>query len=244
MSTTEEIREYWDADAATYDDSPSHRPTSAGETAAWIAALSRLLPPSPARVLDCGAGTGFLSLTAARLGHRVTALDLSSGMLAKLRERASSEGLPLEVVQGSATEPPPGPFDAVIERHVLWTLPDPVAALRAWRNAAPFGRLVVLESVWGAVDGAEILKSKGRQVLRRWRRTPDDHHGEYRRELRAALPLGAGTPPSRVIEMVVEAGWRTPRLERLRDVEWATAVDLRMPERLLGVPPRFAVLAT
>jgi len=174
----------------------------------------------------------------------VTALDLSNGMLAKLRQRAAIEGLSIEIVQGSATEPPSGPFDAVMERHVLWTLPDPVAALGAWRNAAPFGRLVVLESVWGDVDRAEVLRGKARHALRRLRRTPDDHHGEYRPELRGALPLGTGTPPSQVIEMVIDAGWRTPRLERLRDIEWATAVVLPLPERLLGVPPRFAVLAT
>src|ERR1700729_3681472 len=100
MSTTEEIREYWDADAATYDNSPTHRPTTAGEMAAWVTALSRLLPPSPARGLDCGAGTGFLSLMAARLGYRVTALDISAGMLAKLRGRAAAEGLAIEVVEG------------------------------------------------------------------------------------------------------------------------------------------------
>ena len=116
--------------------------------------------------------------------------------------------------------------------------------LAAWRNAAPFGRLVVLESVWGEVDRAEVLKGKARAALRRLRGTPDDHHGEYRPEVRGALPLGTGTPPSQVIEMVIDAGWRTPRLERLRDIEWATAVSLALPERLLGVPPRFAVLAT
>jgi SAM-dependent methyltransferase len=243
MSTTEEIRAYWDVDAATYDNSPSHRPTSAGEIAAWITALSRMLPPAPARVLDCGAGTGFLSLMAARLGHRVTALDLSAAMLGKLRQRAEQEQLAIEVVEGSVSEPPAGPFDAIMERHVLWTLPDPVAALGAWRQAAPFGSLLVLESVWGGVDGAEALRSRARQLLRRARRTPDDHHREYRPELRNALPLGSGTAPSQVVEMVTAAGWATPRLERLRDVEWAGAVGLPMPDRLLGVPPRFAVLA-
>jgi ubiquinone/menaquinone biosynthesis C-methylase UbiE len=243
MSTTEEIREYWDADAATYDNSPTHRPTSAGEMAAWVTALTRLLPPAPARVLDCGAGTGFLSLMAARLGYRVTAVDISEGMLAKLRGRAAAEGLAIEIVEGPAGQPPGGPFDAVMERHVLWTLPDPVAALRAWRDAAPFGRLVVLESVWGGVDRAEVIKARAREALRRARRAPTEHHGQYPAEWRAALPLGAGTSPSRVVEMVSEAGWATPRLERLRDIEWATAVNLPMPERLLGVPPRFVVVA-
>ena len=43
----QEIREYWDEDAATYDASASHSPRSIAELAAWSAALARLLPPSP-----------------------------------------------------------------------------------------------------------------------------------------------------------------------------------------------------
>ena len=87
MAILDDIRRFWDDDAATYDNAPGHRPTSPAVQAAWTAALEALLPPPPARVLDCGAGTGFLSLIAARLGHRVTALDLSPQMLAKLTRR-------------------------------------------------------------------------------------------------------------------------------------------------------------
>jgi 2-polyprenyl-6-methoxyphenol hydroxylase-like FAD-dependent oxidoreductase len=45
-----------------------------------------------------------------------------------------------------------------------------------------------------------------------------------------------------VAELVAEAGWKSPRLVRLRDVDWATTLELRLPERLLGVTPRFAVV--
>src|SRR5580698_6559665 len=137
MAILDEIRTFWDDDAATYDDAPGHHPTSAAAQAAWTAALESLLPAPPARVLDCGAGTGFLSLIAARQGHKVTALDLSPGMLERLRSKAAAEGLGIEVVEGPAEEPPAGPFDVVIERHLIWTLPDPEAALRAWRRVAP-----------------------------------------------------------------------------------------------------------
>ena len=121
----EEIRAYWDVDATTYDLSPHHRPRSSAEQAAWAATLARVLPPAPARVLDVGAGTGFLSLLAAGLGHHVTAHDLSPGMLARLAEKAEAAGLEVTVSEGAAEEPPAGPFDAVIERHLLWTLPRP-----------------------------------------------------------------------------------------------------------------------
>lgn len=243
MSITDEIRGYWNTDAAIYDNASGHRPTSSAEKAAWATALARLLPPAPARVLDCGAGTGFLSLIAARLGHRVTALDLSPGMVSRLKNRAASEGLEVHLVEGPATEPPPGTFDAVMERHLLWTLPDPVAALRAWRGAAPVGRLVLIEGLWGKADPVEALRSTGREALRRLRRRPGDHHGAYAAETHAALPLGRGTHPSAVIDAVGAAGWPDPWLERLRDVEWAASLQLGRPERVLGVTPRFVVSA-
>ena len=240
----EEIRAYWDVDATTYDLSPHHRPRSSAEQAAWAATLARVLPPAPARVLDVGAGTGFLSMLAAGLGHDVTAHDLSPGMLARLAEKAEAAGLEVTISEGAAEEPPAGPFDAVIERHLLWTLRDPEGTLAAWRRVAPSGRLVVFEGLWGAGGGAgEAFRSRLRQRVRRLRREPPDHHGSYDPSVREQLPLGTGTPPEAVVELVEAAGWPGVRLERLADVEWATRRSLPWPERSLGVTPRFLVAA-
>src|SRR6202140_1437358 len=197
MTILDEIRRFWDDDAATYDDAAGHRPTSPAVQAAWTAALERLLPLAPARVLDCGAGTGFLSLVAARLGRRVTALDISAQMLAKLAAAAGAEGLDVAVVCAPAHEAPSG-FDAVIERHLLWTLPDPDTALRAWRAAAPAGRLVAIESLWGDADCLEAVRGHARKWAQRARGTPPDHHGPYPADVRGALPLGTGTHPRAV----------------------------------------------
>lgn len=119
---TEAVRSYWDIDAKTYDDSASHHPRSAAEQAAWSAALRRLLPPPPAKVLDVGAGTGFVSILLARQGYAVTALDLAPGMLARLKEKARAVGLDVRTTEGDAADPPRDNFDAVVERHLLWTL--------------------------------------------------------------------------------------------------------------------------
>lgn len=242
MGIEDEIRRYWDADAATYDDSAQHRPTDPQVQAAWAATLARLLPPAPAAVLDCGAGTGFLSLIAARLGHRVTALDCSEKMLERLRRAASAEGFAVTVVVGPADDPPTG-FDAVMERHLLWTLPDPASALAAWRAAAPSGRLVVVESLWGAAGPAERARSGGQRALARLRRAAPHHHADYPAELRAALPLGRGTPPTDLCRLAEGAGWGDPGVERLRAVERAERRALPLPERAVGVTPRFVVTA-
>jgi hypothetical protein len=58
------------------------------------------------------------------------------------------------------------------------------------------------------------------------------------------LPLGTGTHPRAVADLVGKAGWTAPRLARLRDVDWASTLEQRFPERLLGVTPKFAVVAT
>lgn len=243
MDTIGQIRRYWDEDAATYDDSPQHRPTDPAVVAAWTAALEAVMPPAPARVLDCGAGTGFLSLIAARLGHEVTALDLAPAMLEHLGRRAAAEGLTVETAVGPATDPPSGRFDVVMERHLLWTLPDPATALSAWRASAPDGRLLLVESLWGEADPVERIRGAARRILHRVRGAGPEHHAEYGSVLRRALPLGAGTRPGTLVDLAVAAGWRRPRLCRLADVEWAEGLGLPLPERLVGTAPRFVVVA-
>jgi len=248
MSVSDEVRRYWDADSVVYDDVPNHHPTAPGERAAWMAALSDLLPPAPSRVLDCGAGTGFLSIAAARLGHRVTALDLSPGMLQRLRAKAEAAGLEVEVIEGPAEGPPPGNFDAVIERHLLWTLTDPVTTLRAWHEVAAMGRLILFEGMWGTADPLERLRRAARVLATRAGRSAGEtrhggHHAEYPRALKEAMPLGSGTTPTALAALVGEAGWSTPRLRRLRDVEWASTLNLSLLERAVGVPARYAIVA-
>jgi SAM-dependent methyltransferase len=249
MSVADETRRYWDADSAVYDDVPNHHPTSAAVQAAWLAALADMLPSPPCRVLDCGAGTGFLSIMAARLGHHVTAVDLSPGMLARLSAKAGANGLEIDVVEGPAEQPPSGDFDAVIERHLMWALPDPAAALRAWRDVAPSGRLVLFEGTWGNADPVERVRRAAQGLLARAASAGkgtagrSGHHAEYPRALLEAMPLGSGTTPGALASLVRDAGWPAPRLRRLRDVEWASTLDLPLPERLFGVPPRFAILA-
>ncbi|MGH3717417.1 MAG: class I SAM-dependent methyltransferase [Pseudonocardiaceae bacterium] len=236
------IGAYWNAAAATYEQAPGHHPQTPLEWAAWRGVLARLLPPAPARVLDVGSGTGILSLAAAHLGHTVTALDLAPAMLERLRSSATVDDLDVVTLIGRADEPPPGPWDAVMSRHLLWTLPDPVGTLRSWRVAAPQGRLLLLDSLWGsAADPVERGRTHAVGWLRQLRGTRHGHNGHYDEALRAALPLADGTTPETIIDAATEAGWLWPRVERLTSIEWAQNRQLPMPDRLLGVNPTFAI---
>lgn len=243
MAILDDVRDYWDADAPGYDAVPHHHPVDPAVRAAWTAAVARHLPPPPARVLDCGAGTGFLSLIAARLGHRVVALDLSAAMLARLRVKAGAEGLDVEVVTGPADRPPDGPFDAVMERHLVWTLPDPVATLRAWRSVAPRGRLLLVEGIWGAADPVERARSWARARVAALLGQHHEHHAPYPAHIVAGAPLSGRTTPAAVAQIADQAGWRTPIVERLADVEWATRLTVGPLLRPFGVSPVFVVAA-
>jgi SAM-dependent methyltransferase len=69
-----------------------------------------------ATALDAGCGTGFHSLLLAQLGVRVTAVDVSGEMLARLERHASEMKLDIRRVRSDfqgLKELAPGPFDAV-----------------------------------------------------------------------------------------------------------------------------------
>jgi SAM-dependent methyltransferase len=237
------IREWWDRDAGTYDRSASHAMTDPVEAAAWRAALRRFLPDPPARVLDVGAGTGALSLLAAELGHRVTAVDLSAGMLDRARAKAQAQGLEIEFVVGPAEAPPAGPFDAVMERHVLWTAPDPVGSLRAWHEVAPEGSVILFEGAWGATGPVGRAREAAIGVVRSLYGMPPDHHAPYDPAILSSLPLARLDSPKPIIEAAVEAGWRAVLLYRLRDVEWAQRAGSPPILGWLERVPRYAIVA-
>jgi len=243
VSISEEIQQFWDEDAAVYDNSPEHHPRRPQERAAWSGTLRRLLPDPPARVLDAGAGTGFLSLLLAGQGYQVTAMDLSSRMLDVLRAKAARLGLDVQAVQADAVRPPSGPFDAVVERHLLWTLPDPGAALAAWREVAPAGRLVLIEGTWGQASGIAAVQAEARALARRVRGAEPGHHGHYTDRVISTLPHANGITPADVVGLVQASPWGQARLERLRDVEWAALDGRSLLDQLLGTNPRWAVTA-
>lgn len=145
-------RRFWDERAAAFDEEPDHGLRSPTVRRAWSDLLLPLLPPAPASVADLGCGTGSLSALVAGAGYEVRGLDLSERMVEAARAKAPG----VEFRQGDASTPPwpPGTFDVVLARHVLWALPDPAAALERWRALLkPGGRLLLVEGRWSTGVG-------------------------------------------------------------------------------------------
>ncbi len=141
MSDTNAVVAAFDRASATYDEVGVDFFTPIG--AALVAAVA----PAPGeRVLDVGCGRGAVLFPAADAvgeGGRVTGIDLAPGMVA--RTAAAAAGRPqITVAVGDAQAPdfPPGSFDVVTAGLVLFFLPDPPAALTAYRRLLrPGGRL-------------------------------------------------------------------------------------------------------
>jgi SAM-dependent methyltransferase len=57
--------------------------------------------PDGAKVLDIGCGTGSLSIPLAQAGAEVTSLDISNGMLGRLKESAENKGLHMNLIKCS-----------------------------------------------------------------------------------------------------------------------------------------------
>ncbi len=120
---------------------PWHRASPEPELAAVLDALAR----PGLRALDVGAGTGLVARYLATLGCTVTALDSASRAVDEGRAAGSP---PLHWVVGDVTDGTlEGPFDLVVDRACLHTLPQRQRA--AWvatmrRVCAPGATVVVV----------------------------------------------------------------------------------------------------
>lgn len=146
----DEIRDYWSKRSETFDLSPGHEIFNDEERQGWHALFRRHLGEGAGRsVLDVASGTGVISLLLHDIGFRVTGLDFSDAMLARARAKIDRKGAPVRFVLGDAeqTLEPDATYDAVVNRHLVWTLVNPETAFAEWyRVLKPGGALLIVDA--------------------------------------------------------------------------------------------------
>lgn len=98
-------------------------------------------------ILEVGVGTGK-NMPFYPIGIRMTAIDLTPGMLERARQRAIDLKLHIALKIGDvqAMEFPDSTFDAIVGTFVFCSVPDPVLGLRELaRVLKPDGKIYLLE---------------------------------------------------------------------------------------------------
>lgn len=201
----EVVRSHWDARASTFDEGPTHGLHSDAQRAAWTTRVADWAGSTPIDALDVGCGTGFFSLLLAEQGHRPVGVDVAESMLALAREKTAAAGLNATFRTADAERLPfdDDSFDLVVERHVIWTLPDPASALAEWaRVLRPGGRAVLVEGLWGGTGNAEYAP------------------------IRDSLPLYGGSSAAPVEQLAMANGFARTTVEPLMDADlWLGAPE-------------------
>ena len=196
--------EAWDAIADGYD---RYVAPQEAELATEALRLVGLQPGE--RFLDVAAGTGGLSLPAARLGAQVLATDWSPAMIERFAARAREEGLRAaagRVMDCHALELPDDHFDVTGSQLGVMLVPDQPRALREMvRVTKPGGRVLVI--AYGSPAELEFLQifiSALKAVAPEFPGLPDD-----------PPPLEFHvSDPAVLHRRLAEAGLRDVRVER------------------------------
>jgi len=194
------VREYYDDIADRYDAVRYGRPYDRITAELELRFVATHLQEGPC--LEVGAGTGRVTTFLLARGHEVVAVDISAGMLAKLRDkvpghpRLRTEVLDiydLEAVEGC------GRFPTVVALRILPHVADPVRAIEKLRDATASAGVVVLD-LWNKWSHRPVLAALGLRpftVETRYDRIPDMRRMIAEAGLRVRQWRGFGLPPIR-----------------------------------------------
>jgi len=110
------------------------------------------------------------------------------------KARAANLSVGFDVQDAESLTYSSGSFDAVVSRHVLWTLADPARAIREWARVLKPAGLVI-------TDIPRLGSHSGKH-----------HYGE---EMGQKLPLGNGAEPEEIVAIFEKAGLANVSLKLL-----------------------------
>lgn len=144
----------WDSVAEGFDDFVTPLNLPLAEDPLNLAGLE-----SKMEFIDIAAGTGALSIPAARRGAKVTAIDISPVMLQRLQLRVRNEGLTgvnVQVMDGCNLSFPDNRFDIAASQNGVSLFPDLQQGLSEMvRVTRPGGKVMVI--AFGAPENAEFI---------------------------------------------------------------------------------------
>ncbi|MEM8575651.1 MAG: class I SAM-dependent methyltransferase [Pseudomonadota bacterium] len=213
----EDIRDYWSLRSKTFDLAFGHRIAPGHETEAWTQPMREHLGAPPSTVLELACGTGEVTQLVHDLGHDVTALDFSEDMVAVARAKhAGKPRLRFLMADAGRTMEPDASFDAILCRHLVWTLVEPESALSDWyRILRPGGRLLIFDGDWAKPAASGRWAAR---LLALWERIlPDPHYDGAMSAAHGAimqrLPFADGLTFHKLAAMLAATGFTN--IERL-----------------------------
>ncbi|MCR4435105.1 MAG: class I SAM-dependent methyltransferase [Clostridiales bacterium] len=151
MEMQTRIENYWEGEASRYSEG-IWKEMNSFKKQAWANLIDEHRPAgNPLEVLDIGTGPGFFAMVLAEMGHRVTAVDCSSNMLAEAQNNMRTVGLTAKFLKMDShlLTFEDDSFDLLLCRNLTWTLHDPQAAYAEWRRVLkPGGRLLIFDANW------------------------------------------------------------------------------------------------
>jgi ubiquinone/menaquinone biosynthesis C-methylase UbiE len=243
MALSQRIASYWDAHAHSYDGLLGHGLKDERERQAWSQLLQAVLPRTrPTRVLDVGTGTGFLALLLADLGCSVVATDISAQMLRVAKSKAA--GRSIRFLNADATDIlEDESFDTVVSRHLLWTLPDPEAAVRAWRAMTrPGGLVLAIDGTWWGSLSARMLWPV--RVRARSHGIHDCHQRSPYRTTTKSLPLMTSRSWLEAADVFIAAGLLHVAGDWLQTIDSLERQQMSLMQRMTHRYRRYIIAGT
>lgn len=244
-----EIARKWDSWASAYDYQYAHGLKSEEEASAWLDFLGQEMGSSPKTVLDVGTGTGFLALLAAELGHQCTGIDISKEMLEiaqkKARKLKNPSGVSFKYGDAEKLPFPDSSFDIVVNRHLLWTLPDPEQALKEWhRVLIPGGKILIVNAVWATFGWHNKALSLLGHLLIAARERKNPWAGNYPKEIIKKIPLLSKVKPESILTLLAKCGFQNAKPVNMAAVYKAETAAMPLRYRLAYRHMRYAITAT
>lgn len=232
------IANYWNIRSSTYTNGVNGFDEE--ERCVWKQTFENSLPPNERlKILDVGTGVGFLALLFAEMGHEVTGIDLSAGMLEKAKYNAENMGLEIDFIHGDAENLSfeDSSFDLVVSKFLLWTLPKPICAVREWKRVLkPNGRVFAIDGDWFDPRPTRRIKRK----ISEWigRLVKKNHNSlvfkNYYGSIRDFLPLYAEISPENGSFLFSQNGLVNTAVNPLLEVQKFKKNRQSFTQRFLG----------